>query len=275
MRTRSPRIAPPLKGLLGSIASTPTSSPDPRTRPMSLSVSVDLPEPGAPVIPTVYAPPVLRYRRPTASVAASPPASTSEISTVAATGGVDERGRIVERCYSEITSVIPGTRSMMIRSTPALRVIIDTGHVPHAPTSVTWTALSASMPLKTMSPPSLWSAGRMASMASRTPASRSSVSVSMSVGMCSPLGRSDPAPGPTLLFSHAFPGREEPHSSSGGGRDAPDVGAEGLELTGEIGITAIDVVRVEDAGLAVGGEPGDHEGGAGAHVLGAHGCAGE
>src|SRR5204863_435768 len=113
--------------------------------------------------------------------------------TVAATGGVDERGRIVERCYSEITSVIPGTRSMMIRSTPALRVIIDTGHVPHAPTSVTWTALSASMPLKMMSPPSLWSAGRMASMASRTPASRSSVSVS--VGMCSPLGGSDPAPG--------------------------------------------------------------------------------
>src|SRR5438105_931455 len=110
--------------------------------------------------------------------------------TVAATGGVDERGRIVERCYSEITSVIPGTRSMMIRSTPALRVIIDTGQVPHAPTSVTWTALSASMPLKMMSPPSLWSAGRMASMASRTPASRSSVSVSVSVGMCSPLGGS-------------------------------------------------------------------------------------
>src|SRR5437868_1798838 len=104
---------------------------------------------------------------------------------VAATSGVDERGRIVERSYSEITSVIPGTRSMMIRSTPALRVIIDTGQVPHAPTSVTWTALSASMPLKMMSPPSLWSAGRMASMASRTPASRSSVSVS--VGMRSPL----------------------------------------------------------------------------------------
>src|SRR5438874_1446490 len=41
MRIRSPRIAPPLKGLLGSIASTPTSSPDPRTRPMSLSVGVD------------------------------------------------------------------------------------------------------------------------------------------------------------------------------------------------------------------------------------------
>jgi hypothetical protein len=39
-----------------------------------------LPEPGAPVIPIVYAPPVLRYKRPTASVAASPPASTSEIS---------------------------------------------------------------------------------------------------------------------------------------------------------------------------------------------------
>jgi hypothetical protein len=53
MRMRSPRIAPPLKGLLGSIARMPTSSPAPRMSPMSLSVSVDLPEPGAPVTPIV------------------------------------------------------------------------------------------------------------------------------------------------------------------------------------------------------------------------------
>src|SRR2546421_9102472 len=140
---------------------------------------------------------------------------------VAATGRVDERGGVVGGSYSEITSVIPGTRSMMMRSTPAFSVIIETGQVPQAPTRVTWTALSASMPLKMMSPPSLWRAGRMASMASRTPASRSSVFVSVGIGMCSPLGGSDPAPGSTLLFSHAFPGREEPHSSSGGGPDAP------------------------------------------------------
>ena len=37
---------------------------------------------------------------------------------------------------------------MMIRSTPALSVIVDTGHVPHAPTSSTWTTLSASMLLE-------------------------------------------------------------------------------------------------------------------------------
>jgi hypothetical protein len=53
MRMRSPRIAPPVKGLLGSIARTPTSRPSPRTMPMTLSVSVDLPEPGAPVTPIV------------------------------------------------------------------------------------------------------------------------------------------------------------------------------------------------------------------------------
>ena len=57
---------------------------------------------------------------------------------------------------------------MMIRSTPALSVIIDTGQVPQAPTSETCTTPSSSMPLKTMSPPSLWSAGRIASIASRT-----------------------------------------------------------------------------------------------------------
>src|SRR5207245_10692730 len=67
---------------------------------------------------------------------------------VAATGRVDERGGVVGGSYSEITSVIPGTRSMMMRSTPAFSVIIETGQVPQAPTRVTWTALSASMPLK-------------------------------------------------------------------------------------------------------------------------------
>jgi hypothetical protein len=51
-------MAPPENGLDGSMASTPTSAPSLRMRAISLSVSVDLPAPGAPVIPTVYADPV-------------------------------------------------------------------------------------------------------------------------------------------------------------------------------------------------------------------------
>ena len=65
IRTRSARIAPPEKGDDGSIASTPTwetgssavRSPaggQPRRATLtSWFVSVDLPDPGAPVIPTV------------------------------------------------------------------------------------------------------------------------------------------------------------------------------------------------------------------------------
>ena len=60
MRTRSPRMAPPLKGEVGSTASTatcamasPRSGQPPRTAVMRPSVSVDFPAPGAPVSPTV------------------------------------------------------------------------------------------------------------------------------------------------------------------------------------------------------------------------------
>ena len=61
MRTRSPRMAPPLKGEVGSTARTPTWDTGPgtgsghpaRTCKISPSVKVDLPAPGAPVSPTV------------------------------------------------------------------------------------------------------------------------------------------------------------------------------------------------------------------------------
>ena len=79
MRTRSPRIAPPLNGDVGSTASTPTCGTDsgsaaafgdafsdpsgpsdpptaghpPRTAVISPSVNVDFPDPGAPVNPRV------------------------------------------------------------------------------------------------------------------------------------------------------------------------------------------------------------------------------
>ncbi len=59
MRIRSPRIAPPENGDDGSMASTATRSlpsiPRVRACSMSRSVRVDLPAPGAPVIPIVYA----------------------------------------------------------------------------------------------------------------------------------------------------------------------------------------------------------------------------
>ena len=60
IRTRSPRIAPPLNGDVGSTHSTPTSriaadAPAGTNRSSDVaiirSVSVDLPAPGAPVMP--------------------------------------------------------------------------------------------------------------------------------------------------------------------------------------------------------------------------------
>src|SRR5437879_5134882 len=58
MRIRSPRTAPPVKGLLGSTAMTPTVCCRSRITLTSASASVLLPVPGAPVNPTRYAFPV-------------------------------------------------------------------------------------------------------------------------------------------------------------------------------------------------------------------------
>ena len=55
MRMRSPRMAPPVKGLLGSTASTATRSPRLRASSISRSVRVLLPAPGLPVRPTTLA----------------------------------------------------------------------------------------------------------------------------------------------------------------------------------------------------------------------------
>src|SRR5216683_6638443 len=55
MRMRSPRIAPPLNGELGSVATTATERSSFRKSVTSTSTSVDLPVPGAPVKPTTYA----------------------------------------------------------------------------------------------------------------------------------------------------------------------------------------------------------------------------
>src|SRR5712692_11961897 len=55
MRMRSPRIAPPVKGELGSVAITATERPSFLRSVIRASTSVDLPVPGAPVKPTTYA----------------------------------------------------------------------------------------------------------------------------------------------------------------------------------------------------------------------------
>ena len=58
IRTRSPRSAPPEKGEEGSTASTPTRLPALRYSVTNAEVVVDLPTPGEPVKPTMWARPV-------------------------------------------------------------------------------------------------------------------------------------------------------------------------------------------------------------------------
>ena len=56
IRTRSPRMAPPENGDVGSMASTASwATPAPRAAVIRRSVRVDFPAPGAPVMPTVSA----------------------------------------------------------------------------------------------------------------------------------------------------------------------------------------------------------------------------
>ena len=71
IRIRSPKIAPPENGLLGSTAIMPTDLPRLRYSLVSLSVSVLFPAPGGPVIPMTYALPVCGYSFCMISVASS------------------------------------------------------------------------------------------------------------------------------------------------------------------------------------------------------------
>ena len=88
IRSRSPRTAPPLNGLVGSTAMTPTVNG--RDAFLSLatsrSTSVLLPAPGGPVTPTRYARPVLPKIARTRSAAARLSSSTSEIARAIARG---------------------------------------------------------------------------------------------------------------------------------------------------------------------------------------------
>ena len=67
------------------------------------------------------------------------------------------------------TSVTPGTRSLRIRSIPALSVTVDAGHDTQAPMSSTVTTPeSSATSISMMSPLSAWMAGRIAWMVSST-----------------------------------------------------------------------------------------------------------
>jgi hypothetical protein len=57
---RSPRTAPPEYGLLGSMAMTATLLPADVNARISAEISVDLPPPGTPVMPTICARPACR-----------------------------------------------------------------------------------------------------------------------------------------------------------------------------------------------------------------------
>ena len=78
IRTRSPKIAPPVNGDDGSIASTPTLEADARISRTSAEVSVDFPAPGAPVIPMVVAAPAIAWVTSLTARASFPPRSTFE-----------------------------------------------------------------------------------------------------------------------------------------------------------------------------------------------------
>src|SRR6476659_4628030 len=196
-------------------------------------------------------------------MAGGPPASTTEISlATAARSPVSARatsgpGSMAKaEGQSATTSVTPGTRSMMIRWTPAFSVMVDTGQVPHAPTSSTWTTPASSTSLKTMSPPSAWSAGRIASIASRMPVSM----VSVDIGVAPP-GPSNPQTTAPLPISLVLVG-----SAS----DAVDVGAEAGEGADEVRVGPVDVVPFVHHGAAVTPEAGERERGTGPHVQGPH-----
>ena len=141
IRTRSPRIAPPVNGDDGSMASTATSSVGrAQVADRAALVSVLLPEPGAPVSPTVYA--VASCGRGEApDLAGVVAAALDERQQAGERRPVAARQRGVEQLApvatlasrrgvsaTLTTSVTPSMRSRMIRSMPAFSVCVDAGH---------------------------------------------------------------------------------------------------------------------------------------------------
>src|SRR5277367_6233093 len=86
MRMRSPRMAPPVYGLDGSTATTPTRCPRARYASMSRSQRVDLPAPGLPVTPRTVALPVWGQSALSSSLLPDAASSTSRIARPIARG---------------------------------------------------------------------------------------------------------------------------------------------------------------------------------------------
>src|SRR4051794_25818942 len=84
MRTRSPRSAPPVNGLVGSIAITPTVRPEALSSDVIRSTSVLFPAPGGPVTPTRYARPVRAKICWISDAPSAPSSSTREIALATA-----------------------------------------------------------------------------------------------------------------------------------------------------------------------------------------------
>ena len=93
IRTRSPSSAPPVIGLEGSTATTPTERPAARTRSIREATSVDFPEPGGPVMPTRCARPACGYSRRMAASATGVRFSTAVSSRASARRSPATRGR--------------------------------------------------------------------------------------------------------------------------------------------------------------------------------------
>jgi hypothetical protein len=71
MRVLSPRIEPPVSGDDGSTASTATRKPSPSKCMPKVSMKVDLPTPGTPLMPIRSAPPVCGISRSSSACARS------------------------------------------------------------------------------------------------------------------------------------------------------------------------------------------------------------
>src|SRR6187200_948451 len=117
MRTRSPSSAPPVIGLDGSTATTPTDRPAALTRSISDATSVDLPEPGGPVIPTRCARPAVGYSRRMAASATAVRFSTAVSSRASAR-------------RSPPTAALASSSPRAVGSTPVAGAASRTGLVP-------------------------------------------------------------------------------------------------------------------------------------------------
>ena len=111
MRMRSPRMAPPLKGEVGSTARMPTFWPSARRARASWSVRVLFPAPGGPVMPITDARPRWGQSRAIRSRAPGWPFSIQEMARPRARGSPRRRGsrRSWQRTWAQDASATPGT----------------------------------------------------------------------------------------------------------------------------------------------------------------------